>query len=355
MLPAPLTVSLEITPTARFDVINVNDRTKTIERDLQRFPQALYCSYHTTAGYLDQGLVSRLQGLMGIYPYMQIFQTIFPKDAGYHHDELDQRHDLSEGQRAVEPRNGDAHLAFIAAGMSNCVRYTIRPRRPQIYFIDLDGMNGGRARRRFSSIIAFNVEEVVARERFEVPVSSDAVDSVNLKDPGLGLYPQLHRLITHHGVTTGRIHLRLPTNEQHAGLTINEHETLLMRHDLFGVLQDPLRFMADKRRYMLVDDWAMSSNVVDSPRYDMRQILNDVFDTFGMNQSRAKKVLAQTITVPNGRFFLMKRSISLLVFESGLSGQPTVVGGPYQSPILVQWDKTTTQRRIIEITLTRIS
>ena len=87
----------------------------------------------------------------------------------------------------------------------------------------------------------------------------------------------------------------------------------------------------------------------------MRQMLNDVFDTFGMNQSRAKKVLARMITVPNGRFFLMKRSISLLVFESGLSGQPTVVGGPYQSPILVQWDKTTTQRRIIEITLTRIS
>src|SRR5262252_4023312 len=130
VLPAPLTVSLEFTPTARFDVINVNDRTKTIERDLQRFPQALYCSYHTTAGYLDQGFVSRLQGLMGIYPYMQIFQTIFPKDAGYHHDELNLRYDLSEGQRAVEPRNGDAHLAFIAAGMSNCVRYTFHP-RPQ--------------------------------------------------------------------------------------------------------------------------------------------------------------------------------------------------------------------------------
>jgi len=74
---------------------------------------------------------------------------------------------------------------------------------------------------------------------------------VNLKDPHLGVYAQCADLVRQHGVTKGRIRLSLAPGERHAGLTVNEYETLLMRHDLGEVLRDPLRFMAEKAGHML--------------------------------------------------------------------------------------------------------
>jgi hypothetical protein len=351
---APVEVSLEITPSARFDVIDVRDRARILERDLEPFPHALYCSFHTTAGYLDQGLASRLKASMGIHRYMRLFQTFFPEGAGYRHDRLHLRQELSERERDVEPRNADAHLAFIAAGLKSCVRYVNRPSEP-VYFIDLDGMCGGRPRRRTTSILAFTSEDVVCRERIVVPVSAHPVDSVNLKDPRLGLYPQLHELIARHGISTGRIHLSLPASEQQAGLTINEYETLLMRHDLFEVLKNPLRFMAEKGRNLLADPWAIPNKTIDYAKYDMVRFFNELFDTFRMNESLVEKILARMIAVPARQFFRMKRSVSLLVSDSGTPAHGGVVGGAYQSPILVQWHKAPGRQRHIEITLTRIT
>jgi hypothetical protein len=51
----------------------------------------------------------------------------------------------------------------------------------------------------------------------------------------------------------------------------------------------------------------------------------------------------------------MKRSVSLLVSDRETPTQGNVVGGAYQSPILVQWHKAPARQRMIEITLTRIS
>src|SRR5712692_10035490 len=160
---APMEMSLEIKPGSRFDVINVREQTRECF-DLERFSHALYCSFHTTAGYLDQSLATRLShSRLGIGPYMRVFQTLFPEGAGYQHDDLRLRQELSDDQRGVEPKNADAHLAFIAAGLRTCVKYVNRPHEP-VYLVDLDGINGERPRRRLTSIIAFNREEVVARE-----------------------------------------------------------------------------------------------------------------------------------------------------------------------------------------------
>jgi hypothetical protein len=41
-------------------------------------------------------------------------------------------------------------------------------------------------------------------------------------------------------------------------LTINEFETLLMKHDLAAVLRDPLRFMAKEYRHLLANPSAGS-------------------------------------------------------------------------------------------------
>jgi hypothetical protein len=58
-----------------------------------------------------------------------VFRALFPEGAGYRHDELDARTDLTDDQRPVEPTNGDSHLAFMAGGLRACVSYVNRPGR----------------------------------------------------------------------------------------------------------------------------------------------------------------------------------------------------------------------------------
>ncbi len=142
ILMTPSEVTLEISPSARVDIIDIRRLLSVLHADaLNAFPRALYCSFHTTAGFLEQGLASRLDGgREGVNDYLRVFQTMFPEGAGYEHDKMHLRSELTEEQRQVEPRNADSHLAFIGAGLRNCVTYVNRPNEP-VYFVDLDGMN----------------------------------------------------------------------------------------------------------------------------------------------------------------------------------------------------------------------
>jgi thiamine phosphate synthase YjbQ (UPF0047 family) len=316
----PTEITIGVTPRARFDIIDV--RRRVLERHgtvLELFPQAIYCSFHTTAGYLDQSLASRLNTRPdGVTPYLRAFQTVFPEGAGYQHDKLHLRQELSEEQRRLEPRNGDSHLAFISAGLRTCVTYRHRPREP-VYFIDLDGINAGCPRRRVISILGFSAEEVVARDRLGIAVTARSVDSVNLKDPCLGLFDQLEDLIARHGVTKGRIRVALAAGERQAALTINEYETLLMQQDLPDVIRNPFRFMPEQRRLLA------------NPR--------------GIRTRRR--------TIACARFFRLQRSISLLVSDCGTDGRGHLVQGRFQSPILLQWGPAEGRTRDIEVSLTR--
>src|SRR5262249_56215686 len=86
-------------------------------------------------------------------------------------------------------------------------------------------------------------EKLVAHTRIDVPVPRHPIESVNLKDPRLGIYDHLADFVARAGVETGRLHLALDPGERHAALTVNEFETLLMQHDLAAVLRNPLRFV----------------------------------------------------------------------------------------------------------------
>ena len=126
----PVEVTLEVSPCARLDVIDVRAGLQQEHAEaLAPFPRALYCSFHTTAGYLEQSLAARLRqpGDAGVEPFVKVFQTIFPEGAGYEHDKLHLRTELSDEQRRHEPQNADSHLAFIAAGLRSCVTYVNRP------------------------------------------------------------------------------------------------------------------------------------------------------------------------------------------------------------------------------------
>lgn len=352
---APTQLSLEVTPAARLDVIDVRARAATLHGEiLEEYPRCLYCSFHTTAGYLPQSLAARLdrRGSAGVQPYIDVFRTLFPEGAGYRHDALDQRTDLTSAQRPVEPTNGDSHLAFMAGGLHACVSYvTARP--GPVYLIDLDGVNGATPRRRVTTLVGYSGEEEVARTRLEVPVSAHPIDAVNLKDRGLGLYEQLVAFLNHHGVEKGRIRLDLSPGEQHASLTVNEYEPLLMRHDLADVLRNPLRFATEKARNALIDPVAVPQKTLEYAKYDLVKALNRIVDVLGLGETRLERLLARAMGVPASRFLRMKRSVSLLVSDQQTPGRSTIVEGTYQSPILVQWRRPQRSARTVDVTLTR--
>jgi thiamine phosphate synthase YjbQ (UPF0047 family) len=355
-LPAttPREYTLELTPRARVDVIDVRRVMSARHGDgLDDYPRALCCSFHTTAGYLDQSLASRLnQSRGGVMPYIELFRTMFPEGAGYEHDKLDRRTELTEAQKPVEPMNADSHLAIMAGALRTCVTYQNRPGEP-LCFIDLDGVHAGGPRRRSTTVLGYSGEEAVAQTRLMVPVSGHAVDSVNLKAPNLGIYEQCAALVAAHGVTKGRIRLTLAPGERHAGLTVNEYETLLMRHDLREVLSDPLRFMAEKAGHILGNPRAIPAKTLDYAKYDLVRVFNQLVDTLGLTESMVESVLARVIAMPASRFLRMKRSVSLLVSDRQTSGRGAIVEGTYQSPILVQWHRGARQSRALDVTLTR--
>jgi len=312
-------ITLEMRPRSRFEVIDVRRRAlEMCGSTLERYPWQLYCSYHTTAGYLDQNVAFRLNARHdGVTPYLRAYQAIFPEGAGYRHDELHLRKELSDEQRRTEPRNGDSHLAFIGAGLRSCVAYHNRANGP-VYFIDFDGVNGACARRRVTSIVGFTEERVVARERFRIPVAAQPVDAVNLKDPSLGLFDRIQTFIDRHGVVKGRVQLTLAETDRRAGLTVNEYETLLMQHDLRDVICNPFRFMVKQPCRLLAS---------------LRRI--------------------RTRTMTCTRFLRLQRSVSLLVSECASTGVSRVVHGKYQSPILVQWGLAGRYTREIDFCLTQ--
>jgi hypothetical protein len=354
MAVPPVEFTLELTPRARVDVFDVRAEVSSRHGDaLDHYSRALCCSFHTTAGYLDQSVAARLnQSPAGVMPYIDVFRTMFPEGAGYEHDKLERRTELTDDQKPSEPLNADSHLAFMAGALRTCVSYLNRPGEP-MSFIDLDGVHNGHARRRRTTVLGYNAEETIAQARIIVPVSGHSVESVNLKDPGLGVYEQLLDLVARHDVTKGRLRLSLAPGERHAGLTVNEYETLLMRHDLSEVLRDPVRFMAEKAGHMLGNPRAIPAKTLDYAKYDLVRVFNRLVDALGLRESLVENVLSRAIAMPAERFLRMKRSVSLLVSDRDAEGRGAIVEGTYQSPILVQWHRGQRQSRALDVALTR--
>ena len=351
---SPLELALEIRPRARFDVTDVRSLAASVHGDaLGSFPRCLYYSPHTTAGYLPQSLVARLTArTSGLAQYLDVFRTVFPAGAGYMHDSLDLRDDLAPAQRQVEPTNGDSHLAYMGAGLRACVSYSARRPGP-VYLIDFDGINGSEPRRRVTSLVGYSHEVVVARTTLEVPVSAHPVEAVNLKDTKLGLYDQLSHFIDQHDVTKGRVRLALAPTEHFASLTVNEYETLLMRHDLAEVLRNPIRFAAEKARHAWDDPRAVPMKALEYAKYDLVRALNQLVDALGLNASRIEGLLARALEVPASRFLRMKRSVDLLVSDARTPGRGAVVEGTFQTPIMVQWRSARGGARTVDVALTR--
>ncbi len=88
-------------------------------------------------------------------PYIDVFRTMFPEGAGYEHDKIDRRTELTDAQKPEEPQNADSHLAFMAGALRTCVSYRNRVDEP-VCFIDLDGVHAGRPRRRRTTVLGYS-------------------------------------------------------------------------------------------------------------------------------------------------------------------------------------------------------
>jgi thiamine phosphate synthase YjbQ (UPF0047 family) len=352
--PNPLEVNLGLVPRARVDIVDPRPSLSAADRvALKPFSRCLYWSSHTTAGFLERALAARLMRRKATVGYLDAFRALFPEDGGYEHDRLDQRTELAPEQRLIEPRNADSHLAFIAAGLRTCVSFPNRANEP-VRFVDLDGMHAGQPRQRLTRIIGYQREEEIERIRIEVPVSAHPVDSINLKDPRLGIYEQLNALIERHDLTKGRLRMALDHGERHAGLTVNEYETLLMRYDLAEVLRNPLRFAAQQARNALKDPRSVPVKTLGYAKYDLVRVVNQVVDALGLRESVVERLVSRALAAPAARFLRMKRRVDLLVSDTNGDGHARLIEGTYQSPILVQWHRAPHQARFLDVTLTRL-
>jgi hypothetical protein len=349
----PTEIRLTLEPAGRYDAIDVTKKIALDDGDLlQQYRKAIYCSFHTTAGYLDSSLAARLHHRADrLDLFFTAFRVLFPPDGAYSHDQLELRNELSERQRETEPKNGDSHLTFIGSGMRNCVTYSNRPARP-VFFIDLDGVNTGIPRRRTTGVLAYDDEEIVERMAVTIPVSRHPIDSINLADPRLGILERIDERLARAGVEKGRVDIALDHAERNAALTVNESETLLMRHDLVEVLRNPLKFAVLKSRHMLQDPRAIPGKTINYAKYDFVRVFNSLMEALRLDESALERLVAKVMAVP-ARRFLRARRVSFLASDHSSSRRARLVRGTYQSPILVQWRPAHRQVRQIQISLLR--
>jgi hypothetical protein len=300
MAVRPTKLRLSLAPDHRVETIDVLTRIADEPRDiLRRHRRALYWSPHTTAGYVEEPFLVRLRhDRERLARFVGEFGEVFPAGADYRHDRMELRSELSDAEKQIEPRNADSHLTYIGAGVRNCVTYKSSDR--PVYFIDLDGTNDAMRRQRETSILAYDAERVVARASLEVPVSGDAFDAIDLADPRFAVLARADELLTRSGIEHGRVDFSLGPRERGAALTVNEFETLLMRHDLMDALRSPVHFAR------------MSGRLAGS----------------------------RGVSLPAG---------------AAAGGGVRIVRGRYQSPILVQWRSLRRQVRRLDIAIVELS
>jgi hypothetical protein len=103
----------------------------------------------------------------------------------------------------------------------------------------------------------------------------------------------------------------------------------------------------------VADPRAVPAKTLGYAKYDLVRVLNQGLDAFGLRGSVVEKILARTLAVPAARFFRMQRSVSLLISDTD-EGQPGIVQGTYQSPILVQWAQAPRRARVLDVSITEL-
>lgn len=332
---SPRAFSLTLRPDHRPQVTDL--RVELEERygdgQLEPFRQLLCVSYHTTAGFMDPPLRRRLSAESSrLDTFLEALSEIFPPDAGYHHDRLELRAELSEEQRRREPLNADAHLSFIGGGFSNCVVYEGSSAQP-LWFVDFDGAyrdSSDRPVRRTRSavVVGFQEEEVVQRVELEVATAADR-QAVRLRNGSGCITDKLAAEVRRLGIEYGRIDLKLAPEERGSGITVNEFEALLMERDLTEVLDEPLRYA------------------------EAGSDLQKAMGALGVSPDRRDRMLDRALEGTPARILRVRRDVSVAILPGERGGE--IIRGTYQSPILVQWEPSASGTRRVTAEIIRLS
>ena len=331
------------------------------------YQKLLFCSMHTTAGFLDPDMALKLEHRReSVEAVIQSAKRLFPSGAPYWHDRMNLRSELSDEQKLREPHNADSHLVYISMGLGSAVEYDNNPGQP-VYFVDLDGMNAGFQRHRQSVAVGYNTRECVFEHVVEMKMPDKPVVSVNLGESVLGRELDLGLLIKTHQVHHGVVVLGLADDEEHAGLTVNEFEPLLIENDLAGVLDNPLHYMKKEAVGIVKDPRSLPKRAKKYLTHDLIQIINEIVATVGRHTSilhhvierlggsipYLERVIEYVATTSASRWMGLNRSVSLLIDNENSHTASGLVLGTYQSPILVQWRRPATQTRRVRIKVIR--
>ena len=368
--PGTATACIAIRPQQRLDVINVAQEVMgSLRAEFEGYRKLLFCSLHTTAGYLHEQLATKLgPDKQSVNTYIRSAQRLFPEGAPYWHDQMHLRSELSEEQRKHEPQNADSHLAFICLGLANCVTYNNCPENP-VHFIDLDGKFNGSTRNRKSWLVGYNSADVVHEEVVEIPAPERHVQATNLAGGNTNLLSSIEKLVKSHQISRGMVTLDLHDLEKHAGLTVNEFETLLVEKDLTTAILDPLKYLVRNSPKILRDPFSIPSRAQKFVTSELKKIVPEVLNTASRNVSRVEymverlgfhlqflEYIIDRLAAPSeARWLNLGRTVNLLVNseQDGTSG--SVKLGTYQSPILIQWRHPETANRRLVVRLYRFS
>ena len=360
----PKAVSLQIVPSQRFEITDVVPLLgHPPHGSLTTYKKVLYCSMHTTAGFVDPDMASKLEHRQeSLEAVIHSARRLFPSGAPYWHDQMNLRSELSDEQKLREPHNADSHLVFISMGLASAAEYDNCAGRP-VYFVDLDGKGEAFQRQRRFVVVGYNTHECVYTREVEIAMPDKPVVSVNLAQQVFGPDFDLDTLLQQHKIMYGAVVLALADDEEHAGLTVNEFEPLLIENDLAGVLDNPLHYMKKEAAGIVKDPRSLPKRAKKYLAQDLIQIINEIVATVGRHTSILHRVIEQlgksipylervieyVATTSTSRWMGLNRHISLLI-SSDQEGTPgKLVMGTYQSPILVQWRRpaSRSRRRVI--------
>jgi len=327
---------LDLQATRRNEVTDLRPLLKgaLARGDLPPAQRFLFVSHHTTAGFPDPRLRLRLGADRArLAELLEGLRDVFPPGAGYQHDRLEERHELSATQRAREPLNADAHLSYIGGGFTNTLLSHHGEGDP-IWLVDFDGSWETRKgetlhRQRRVTIIGLDGEREERRLHFRVPVPSGAA-AVPLSGPGTELLESVEAALEEQNLRLGRVRLRVEASPPGAGVTVNEAEALLVERDLSEVLSSPLRY----------------ARAAGLPR---------VLEALRFSPERRDRILGRTLKSPSSRLLRLRREASLAVvpWDEDGRGAGRLLLGRYQSPILLQQEGTPGLDRMVTATLLR--
>ena len=337
-MPAPpRVVPVSLHPQQRVQAMDVNASLQQSGADLlQTHAQVLYFAHHTTAGFVEPLPENPFPDQRAVRDHVEPFRTLFPFGADYKHDEMDRRRELSPQQRECEPRNADAHLVYIGAGLTPCASYPAAPDRP-VYLLDLDGVNQdtGRQRLRRVTALGFTTEQQVSSASISVP--SQRATSVGLRDPRFGLFDTLYAHLARHEVQYGRIRLQVSSTTG-AALTVNEYEPLLMEQDLERALQSPRCFQRENAT--VYSNSHSNSHEHQSASGGNRHTSAPIKQPFASGRpprpATASGVDSNSRGDSNHALLDLRDYVDLMVVPDEQNQQGRIVQGRYQSPILLR-------------------